>query len=205
MKKLCLLGALTAILLFATNFVFAQSLLKLKKESFHKQNSDFEQLNKLNESAVRNFKKGDVHYNDCLELLLEAKNICDTISELNYNLGVCYFKTERKASAIAYFNTAISKNKNISEDIETLLGLCYQSNHQFDKAVSYYNQKLKLVKRKEINKQQEAFLVRKIQECENAINLPHHKEVCIAPVSGMVNSKFDEFDPYLEGDTLYYS
>lgn len=196
---------LVVILLLNFNDLFSQSLLKLNKKNFSIKNPDFEQINKLNQNTIKSFERGEEFYNDCLGFLLEAKNICDTISVINYNIGVCYFKTERKLYAIPYFSAAISKNKNIGEDIHTLLGLCYQSNYQFDKAISHYNQKLKLISGKAINKKQETFLVRKIQECENAINLPYHQEVRVVPVSGLVNSKFVEFNPYMDGDTLYFS
>ncbi len=203
MKKVYSIFLLFLVVLLSNpHAAFCQSLLKINENKFNIQTADLDQLIRLNNNAIKNSKKGDGNYNKCLSILLKAYDICDTISELNYNIGVCYFKTERKQKAIDFF---YNSQGEASSNIQSLLGICYQANHQFDKAISCYSKKLGINKKMAINKLEDKNLAKRIQECQNAKKTTYNKNVSITPLPGSVNKETIEFNPYIEGNILYYS
>lgn len=146
--------------------------------------------------ASGNFREAIKHLNELLKVNKNHK-------EYNALIGYAYLMTNiDKSKAIEHFERAI-QNRNHDPYIYFDLGKAYMLCYQFDEAIKNFN-----IFMQKVSKEDEGDLPaqRYIEMCENAkILIPLRVNATIQNLGEEVNSKFPDFNPYIdENESVLY-
>ncbi len=175
---------LTIIIFFTTNNIFAQE-----------DDISFSLVKKYAENSFR-----DKDYEFALENYLKLYMSDATNMTYNYRIGVCYTETNiDKTAGIPYFEFIISHN-NFQRLSYYYLGREYMYSYRFTEAVeAFYNYKQSGVNDEVIEK-----CDRLIEMCYYALEIMNQpKNVTFERLDSTVNSKFDDYNPYVTEDGQY--
>lgn len=185
-----------------------QELLSVKKSDFVNGNKERKtQYSKINH-AIKYYEKGLGYVDQSLHLLLEANKVNSNNAELNFNIGVCYFSIGPKTEALSYFLAAEKLNPDVVEEIHFFIGCAYQLNHEFSKAITHFKMNIELIKQNGYKDKNHLISMsqRHIQECKNGkLVLANITEQQLKNLGDSVNSNFDDFNPVIEDNELYFS
>lgn len=143
------------------------------------------------------FKK----YEQALPLFLEAVNAGNKDGQVQYQLAVCYLKSQdvnNQIKAIQYLENALKIYKGIPASARYDLGTLYLKNEQLDKALEAFTQ---YKSQTAADKKAQADAVRAIETCHNAVALMSvPRDIQVHPFPGMVNSIYTEYNPVVSAD-----
>lgn len=154
-------------------------------------------------SEANSFYKKKI-YDEAYKSYLLIYNEIDTLSALNYRLGVCALMTAYPEEAIQYF---LKSDVDVAKDYFYLLGAAYQANHEYEEAYRVYNQYNSLLKRRAKKRFSEQYIQLE-RECRfGAIALKDSLPYFVTNLGESVNSYYDEYSPVilLDSDILYYT
>ncbi len=194
------------VLLFSGNLI-GQGLLSVKKSEFIGGEPNRKQAYAQVREAVGLYEKGIGYVAQSLNLFLSARNSNDSNPELNYNIGVCYLITGPREEALSYLQSAQSANADISADIHFLIGLAYKYQNNFSEAILHFKMNKELIEQNNYKEQKELLPIsdKHIQECRNGrLFMDNIADVELQSV-GDVNSQFDEFNPQIVDNSLFFS
>src|SRR6267142_2316826 len=143
------------------------------------------------------FKK----YDQALPKFLEAFNGGAKDGQVQYQIGVCYQKSQAlddHLKAIPYFENALKVSKGIPIAVNYDLAALYLQNEQLDKALEAFTRYKSLTK---LDKKAQAEADKAIEICHNAVALmsvPRNIQVRNFP--GQVNSPYTEYNPVVSAD-----
>jgi hypothetical protein len=163
------------------------------------QDQDIALIKKYAENAFR-----DKDYEFALENYLELYKNNKSDIDLNYRIGICYTETNiDKEKAIPFLEFVLSHN-NYQIRTFYFLGKAYMYNYRFTEAVeAFYEYKMV-----GINEEELAETDRMIDMCYYALELINYpKNVTFTRLDTTINSKFDEYNPYISSDksSLYFT
>jgi len=146
-------------------------------------------LGKIRDEADRNFKQQNyLHAVNLYERFLQGGGSQD----VNKNLGIAYYNTNRLPDAEKALNSYYSAHQ---KDLETVYYLALITHHEmkYDQAINFYKYFLSLTK---TSNSLYASVIADIKRCGNAKKIKYQEELAICENSGpRVNSPADEFNP----------
>jgi tetratricopeptide (TPR) repeat protein len=185
-----------------------QDLLPVKKSNYLNGIKERKkQYFKIND-ALRFYEKGLGYVDQSLALLLEANQTNDECAELNFNIGICYLTIGPKQEALHYFLKAEQLNPDVAEEIHFYIGCAYQVNHIFSKAITHFKMNIELIEQNKYKGKTHliAMSERHIKECKNGkLALEIDAKNRVSNLGKKVNSTFDDFNPCVDGNVLYFS
>ncbi len=173
-------------------FLTAQDI-QFDKKSFDKENLRI---------ALKAIRDGDSYYTQeqyykALDHYLKAQTINPNNSELNLMIGSIYLNIERY-SALPYIKKAYELNPGIKPDILYLLGLSYQYNEKFEEAKEYYVRYQRQLL--PTDKEDMSAVTKKIEECNNGIELLKMPARAFINNIKELNSKYSDHSPVISTD-----
>ena len=187
--------------------VSGQNFLDVNKAEFTERLPERKNAYKQIKNAALLYSKGIGFADQSLVLLLEAHKLNQINPELNYNIGICYLIAGPKDKALPFLIDAEKLNPDVSEDIHFLLGLAYQYQNLFSKAITHFKMNIELVQLNKYKDQKELIALSKkhIVECKSGKKLQTEETTFQIQLADKVNSIYDDFNPQVFNDTLYFS
>ena len=194
---------------FTTSFQMqGQELLSIKKSHF----VDAVQTRKVEYSKIKEalslYDKGLGFVGESLNLFLEAYAVNENNAELNYNLGICYLIAGPKNKALSFLLAAESSNPDISNEIHFYIGLAYQYQNNFSKAITHFKMSNELIVQNNYKEQKVLIPIseKHIRESRNGkMFMENPSDLELELLVPEVNSHFDEFNPQVFNEYLYFS
>ena len=200
---------LVLFIVIAISFqIHGQELLSVKKTHF----VDTVQTRKAEYSKIKEalklYDKGLGYVGESLNLLLEAYAVNKSNAELNYNVGICYLVAGPKNKALPFLLAAESVNPDISNEIHFYIGLAYKYQNNFSKAIIHFKMNNELIAQNNYKEQKELIPIgeKHIQESRyGKMFMEDSTSLAIELLEAEVNSSFDEFNPQVFRNDLYFS
>lgn len=195
------------LFLFFSNIIFSQEHIIIKKKIFKKEIKD-KSDKKAFKKAWQNIEDGEYYFSLrnkaayvlALKHYLKANNYNSHTAELSYKIGACYLQSNKKIKSIKFLEKSYEKNKKVAEDILFLMAQAYHFNYEFDRAIEKYKSYKNSLNEKDLKKNAE-ILEKKIFECSNGKKfLKNPVRVFIDNIGENVNSKFDDYCPFISAD-----
>ncbi|RUT79578.1 PD40 domain-containing protein [Ancylomarina longa] len=196
------------IFLMFGNTLYAQELLPINKSEFVQKIPERKIAYSKIKEANKLYAKGLGYVGKCLDLLLEAYDTNSESPQLNYNIGICYLINGPKDKALSYMLKADSLQANLRSDVHFFIGLAYQYQNKFGEAIVQFkmNQELIQQSNESISKELMNLCNKHIDECRNGkIFIKQIGAEKIELLSGNVNTKYDEFNPFVFSGNFYFS
>ncbi len=192
---------LTMILLVvATGMMHAQESVPFEKNEFPGKEKEFRQAKKQLKKGNRLFESGKGFYHEAADHYVKAYVFNPDNATLNYQLGVCYFRTNAKDKAGKYLKKAFTLDPDVNDNLSFVLGEYYQYQSEFDKAVEMYKNYRKKLPPEKLEHERE-IIDRHIKECEYAKLLVENPvRVFIDHISGDINSDYPDYGPVVNAD-----
>lgn len=140
-------------------------------------------------------------YSEALDLYSSIEKEIDTIPEVNFQKGICYYVFEDNAKAVLLLEKAL--NSGIKHrQLFYALGHIYHENYRFPEAVRCFQKYQELLKPEETSLNDEAILLMDRSKTakemvENPVDSIHIKNL-----GSSINSKYDDFSPVISMDEL---
>lgn len=158
-------------------------------------------------AALKNIKAGDKflsadhpNYRLALELFLKANNFNPNNAELNYKIGLCYFKTKKTTEAITHFEKASSLNPRVALDLKFYLAKCYHFEYKFDEAINLLIAFRQTLDPQSISEYEKA-IEKEINECKTGKELVANPiRVVIENMGKNINSPRPDYSPVVSAD-----
>ncbi|NOU59059.1 PD40 domain-containing protein [Marinifilum caeruleilacunae] len=186
----------------------AQNLIDIKKSDYVDGHKERKNAYKKITTAAALFEKGEGYVREAIPLLLDAYQVNDKNSALNYNIGVSYLISGPRNEALPFLNAAQQLNPDVSEDIHFLLGMAHQYRNEFDQAIVQYKINIELIRQNKYKDKQDLILLseKRIAECKNGKKLKKgESEFQVELLGEKVNTVFDEFNPISRQGVMYFS
>ncbi|MDR2084626.1 MAG: tetratricopeptide repeat protein [Bacteroidales bacterium] len=187
------------------------------------QNIEFDSQNfpdkKIRKEALNLIKKGNKYYNakspdyqEALNYFRQAYEINPNNAELNYKIGKCIQKKDKK-NGLKYFGSAnylfksAKADLNMIQDNMLLYAQSLQYNYKFDSAVIMFNNWLDLINNNKIENHEQPELIHKfISQCKVGDSLMRYPtRYIINRLDETVNSDYFDFSPVSYYDTLAFN
>ncbi len=184
----------------STGVVRAQESVPFEKDAFPGREKELRQAKKQLKKGDRLFESGLGYYQEAADHYVKAYVFNPDNATLNYQLGVCYFRTNKKEKAGKYLKKAYQLNPDVKDNLAFILGEYYQYQSEFDKAIEMYQSyRKKLPPEKLENERQK--IDKHIKECEYAKELVGKPvRVFIDHLSGDLNSAYPDYGPVVNAD-----
>lgn len=139
-------------------------------------------------------------YQKALPPFMAAHKFNPNNAELNYRIGLIYFKTKNSDKAIEFLLKAKSLNVQVHRDIDFYLAMAYHLNYEFDIAIKTFKTFHQNLRPDEIPAYDKVVL-KKIKECEIAKQLlAKPTRVFIDNAGPNINSKYPDYSPVISAD-----
>jgi outer membrane protein OmpA-like peptidoglycan-associated protein/tetratricopeptide (TPR) repeat protein len=183
----------------------AQHEIKVPRSSLKVKNEGF--LDALDNITMGDkwARKGLGALNKANEYYLKAHDYNPACAELNYKVGVCYYRTGNNVKALEFFKAAFDKKSENIPDVSFMLARAYHLNMEFDKAKELYESYYQSLKDKAKEKQSPE-IYGYIDNCKNGkLLMEAPKRYIITNLGTEVNSSYDDYFSVLEGnDSLLF-
>ncbi len=161
---------------------------------------DIQELNKIK----RTLSNGNIHfdngsYEQALINFEKARSFNPKNAEVNYKLGMCYFKTKADSLANIHFQNAYVLNNKVSDKILYYVASSFQLTNQFEKATKYFElEKQRCV---DLNRTKGVDVMNKrLQECKSGKALLRDSLVTVENLGASFNSPFNESSLFFSKD-----
>ncbi|MFT5915350.1 MAG: tetratricopeptide (TPR) repeat protein [Flammeovirgaceae bacterium] len=137
------------------------------------------------------------NYKSALDIYLDMESQSMGLPYLKYRIGLCYYHSLEKSTAIEYLETALKhRDETVPPEVYYYLGRLHHLNYSFDKAIDFFN-KYKTDK----ENQNLIFLDtdRLIQMCRNGrkiTNMPV-KDLEVSIAKPPLNSSYNDYAPLI--------
>lgn len=191
------------VLILSATFLQAQEKPKIDKKVFMVSNPTKSKEFKNRITEANKLYKDEI-YDEAYKLYSALYNEVDTLSALNYRLGVSALMATYPKQSVFYL---LKSNPSVAKDYYLRLGEAYQLNHKYEEAyVTYdkYAQSLKKCKQRQFFPQ----LQQLHSECKfGAAAVKDSLPFIITNLGSGINSYYDEYSPVvLHGsNVLYYT
>ena len=169
------------------HFLFLISLTYLSFGIFAQNNSDL--LDGYDYFDEKN-------YYAAIPLLVKANEEIPNNAELNLKLGICYLHSNKKLNAFDHINKSFELDPGFSDKIDYYFARSHHYLMEFEEAIKYYNKYLNQISDSKIEKD----VKKKIEECNNGIELRNHRSVGLIVNIKEVNSEYADYSPMLSAD-----
>lgn len=188
------------------SMVSAQENVPFDKEYFPNQRRELRK-------AIGNYNEGVDLLKDnqaavALEKLKKAHSFNPDNADLNYMMGRAFNELHNEKKAIEHLKKAYKLGNMEQKNFFSFqLAKAYHYKHQFSKAIIYYKKYLHSLSPVEMREQKED-VRKKIEECNTGKRLIRDSlHVHIEQLSYAVNTKYDEYSPYVNADqsVMYFT
>jgi outer membrane protein OmpA-like peptidoglycan-associated protein len=140
-------------------------------------------------------------YANALPLYLKMDSLKADDSEVNYRIGLCYFKSSYKLKGLKYFEHA-KRLMHKHHDMDLMLAKLYHLHHDFDKAIEFYGHHKKYVHANRPEGIKDLHLIDNyIAQCENAKEFVSHPlDYEIVNLGANINTPFSDYAPVISAD-----
>lgn len=153
------------------------------------------------ENAQQNLLDGEDYFDDksyyaAIPFLLKANDFNPNSASLNLKLGISYLHTNEKQKAFQHIEKAKKLVPNISEKIDYYIARAYHYILEFENAIEFYNKYLTQIS----DENEKTKILKRIEECNNGINLRDHRSAGLIVNIKEVNSIYADYSPMLTAD-----
>ncbi len=186
-----------------TFFVFLLAVLtitaqvRITKKDFYKDCS-------LNcKKAWKNIKKAETYFNfhskggyrQAIDFYLQAYDSNPRNLALNYKIGYCYIQVNFAQKALPYLQKVYDSLPDFTPDLAYLLARAYHGSGKFKKAIELYNIALE---KTQGNNELFNQINKRIEECENGLELQKKARIISIQNLSDVNSIYDDYSPVVD-------
>lgn len=170
-----------------------------KKDFFPGQEEELKEAQKAYKTGQgKLYKGGKDAYLEAIPYFEKAYAFNPNYSYLNYEYGMALLYSSKKYEAAKYFKKAYELNKEVAPDIHLFLGIGYQLSSEWNKAIENFNI---VLNDKSMDNEQIALAEKKIQECNNGIELSEvPARVWIDNLGENINTVYPEYAPVVSAD-----
>lgn len=186
--------------------IFSVSPLWAQDEDVRFTKNNFPNQKDELKEARKNLRKGEQlifngtkeGFRKAIPHLQAAYDFNPNSSQLNYQLGLAYFNSDKKYKCGEFFIRAYELNEEVSPDILFFVGVGYHLKSDWESAMDYYNSFLQSDEADEVFTE---LTNKKIEECENGQDLSMTPtRVWIDNLGENVNSEYSDFAPVITAD-----
>lgn len=142
--------------------------------------------------------KATLQLNDCrgaLEIMDELYQKDSSNVELNYYMGLCFFELHEYEKAEKHFNQSAT---SVSLELFRYKAAAAHANGKLKKAINFYNGYKIIAGKKDLTNDEVTRFLNQISYAELALR--SSKNITVENVGGKINTKFDEYNAYINAD-----
>lgn len=142
--------------------------------------------------------KATLQLNDCrgaLEIMSKLYQKDSSDVELNYYMGLCYFKLHEYVQAEKHFNQSAT---SVSLELFRYKAAAAHANGKLKKATNFYNGYKIIAGKKEMTNDEITRYLNQISYAELA--LKNRKNITVENVGGKINTKYDDYNAFINAD-----
>lgn len=186
--------------MFSITTIQAQESVPFDRSAFPDDGKELREARRNLRKGNRLFRQGQGGYKEALKYYAKAQEFNPDNAELNYKMGVSYFKIDEKSKAGPFLEKAYQLDSAFNNHLIYMLGAYNHFQAQFLEAINFFEMYRDALPEKTLEKELPE-IKKRIRECQ--YGKKYYKDpqrVFIDPLGEQINSPYPDYGPVVNAD-----